>query len=134
MRLELLADLAQLNRIREFVTESATALGIAPASFDDLRLAVDEAVTNILTHGYCGPGEIEIEMATDGADLVIRVRDKATSFDAAHTPPNDPHTSQSHDAPGGFGLYLIRTAMDEVLHRPLHPGNELTMIKRGVAD
>jgi anti-sigma regulatory factor (Ser/Thr protein kinase) len=134
VRLELEADLAQLNRIREFVTESATSLGIAPSSFDDLRLAVDEAVTNILTHGYRGPGDIEIELDTAGADLVIRLRDRAMPFDPAHSPLNDPHNSEQGDAPGGFGVYLIRTVMDEVSHRPLDPGNELTMIKRGVVE
>jgi len=34
--------------------------------------------------------------------------------------------------PGGLGLYLIRNAMDEVCHRAVEGGNELTMIKRGV--
>ena len=132
MRLELRADLAQLNRIREFVTESAVALGVAPSSFDDLRLAVDEAVTNIITHGYGGPGDVAIEVETVDTDLVIRLRDKAPGFDPAHSPLNDPHDPESRDSPGGFGVYLIRSVMDEVSHRSLNSGNELTLIKRGV--
>jgi anti-sigma regulatory factor (Ser/Thr protein kinase) len=131
MRLQLRADLAQLNRIREFITESATALNVSASSFDDLRLAVDEVVTNVITHGYEGPGDIEIEVDAVGKDLVIHLRDQAPSFDQAHTlAGTDP--TEPRDTPGGFGLHLIQSAMDEVSHRPLEPGNELTMTKRNV--
>jgi anti-sigma regulatory factor (Ser/Thr protein kinase) len=75
MQLKVRADLGQLHRIREFVTESAEALGAAPTSFDDLRIAVDEAVTNILTHGYGGPGYVELDLQAEGSDLVVRLRD-----------------------------------------------------------
>lgn len=132
--LEVRADLGQLSRIREFVTESAAALGVAPASFDDLRLAVDEAVTNIITHGYDGPGDIELELTTDGPDLIICLRDRAPSFDPALAQPVDPHFSGARDSPGGFGLYLMQSAMDEIAHRSIDSGNELTMIKRDVVD
>jgi len=38
------------------------------------------------------------------------------------------------DTPGGFGVILMRSVMDEIIHRPLEIGNELTMIKRRVVD
>jgi anti-sigma regulatory factor (Ser/Thr protein kinase) len=67
MLLKVVADLGQLSKIREFVSESATDLGVDAAAFDDLRLAVDEAVTNILTHGYAGSGDIELELSANAA-------------------------------------------------------------------
>jgi len=70
MLLKVVADLGQLSKIREFVTDSAAALAVNPEALDDLRLAVDEAVTNILTHGYDGSGEIELDISADGADLI----------------------------------------------------------------
>ncbi len=126
------ADLGQLSRIREFVTTTATALGVAPTALDDLRVAVDEAVTNVVVHGYGGPGEITIELSADGGDLVVCLRDEAPEFDSVNAAPDELSPAEERTAPGGFGLYLIKQAMDEVQHRPLRPGNELTMIKRNV--
>lgn len=128
------ADLGQLSRIREFVTQSATALGVAPSALDDLRLAVDEAVTNIVLHGYDGPGEISVELSADRGDVVICLRDEAPTFDASNAAPDELDAAEDRSAPGGFGLYLIKQAMDVITHRPLDPGNELTMIKRNVID
>ena len=128
------ADLGQLSRIREFVTKTAKALGVVPTALDDLRVAVDEAVTNIILHGYGGPGEITLELSTEGGDLVVHLSDEAPAFDAANAAPDKLDTADGRDAPGGFGLYLMKQAMDVITHRPLHPGNELTMIKRNVVD
>ena len=132
MPLKVRADFGQLNQIREYVIESATALGVTPDVFDDLRLAVDEAVTNILTHGYGGPGDVELELIAEGPDLIVRLCDQAPSFDPALARPVDRRLPGERQDPGGFGLFLMRSAMDELVHRETGPGNELTMIKRGV--
>lgn len=132
MQLKVKADLGQLHRIREFVTESARALGASPASFDDLRIAVDEAVTNILTHGYGGPGDVALELEAEGPDLVVRLRDRAPSFDPNLAPPADLRPPGERDNPGGLGVYLMKSVMDEIVHRSVDGGNELTMTKRGV--
>ncbi len=132
MQLKVRADLGQLHRIREFVTESAEALGAAPTSFDDLRIAVDEAVTNILTHGYGGPGDVELELTADGSDLVVRLRDRAPSFDPRLAPPADLRPPGERDKPGGLGVHLMKSMMDKIVHRSIDSGNELTMTKCGV--
>jgi serine/threonine-protein kinase RsbW len=134
MLLKVVADLGQLSKIREFVTDSAAALAVDPEALDDLRLAVDEAVTNILTHGYNGSGDIELDMSADGPDLIVRLRDQAPPFDSTLVEPADPGPAEEREKPGGFGLFLIKSAMDKLLHRNLDNGNELTMIKCGVID
>ena len=134
MQLELEADLGQLHRIRDFVTESAAALGASPASFDDLRIAVDEAVTNILTHGYNGPGHIELVIGAEGTDIIVLLRDRAPSFDPRLAPQADLRPPGERDNPGGLGVHLMKSLMDEITHRSLDGGNELRMTKRGVVD
>ena len=132
MPLEIEADLGQLKSIREYVTECASAFDIQSDVIDDLRLAVDEAVTNILTHGYDGAGRISLEITTSGPDLVIRLRDYAPTFDPALAPTADLTPPVERESPGGFGVYLMRSVMDEISHRVLETGNELTMIKQNV--
>lgn len=132
MRLELTADLGKLSQIRDFVSEAVGALGINALALDDLLVAVDEAVTNILIHGYGGPGEIDLEISVSGSDVLVRLRDQAPTYDAAFGHSVDLEPPGDRDKPGGMGLYLIQNAMDEVNHQTIDGGNELTMTKLAV--
>ncbi len=126
------ADLGQLARIRDFVTQTAAALGLTEEVIDDLRLAVDEAVTNILVHGYKGAGSIDIDIAPRDGDLVIRLRDQAPPFDPAGGRPESLAPPESRTQPGGFGLYLMHNAVDEITYSRAGSCNELTLTKRDV--
>ena len=51
---------------------------------------MDEAVTNIIMHGYRGAEKpIEIDMAREGDDLVVRIYDEAPLYDPTAEPPPD---------------------------------------------
>lgn len=128
------AQLSNLAVIRRFVKEAATALEVEPSLIPKLQLAVDEAATNIILHGYRNQdGNLEIELEHAGPDLVIRLRDEAAPFDPTLLPAPDVTLPLAERSPGGLGVYLIRRTMDEVLHRlTASGGNELTLIKRGV--
>jgi serine/threonine-protein kinase RsbW len=127
------AELGQLSHIRDHVTETAEALGVEASVLDGLRLAVDEAVTNIIVHGYDGgTGDIAVELSADGDDFVVLLRDEAPVFDPTAASPDEISPDAERTTPGGFGLFLMRQEMDEISHRPLDPGNELRMVKRNV--
>jgi glutamate/tyrosine decarboxylase-like PLP-dependent enzyme/anti-sigma regulatory factor (Ser/Thr protein kinase) len=129
------ADLEKLAQIRRFVRERATTLGVDPDLIPDVLLAVDEAATNSIVHGYGGrEGSIEIEVGREGDALVVRVRDEAEPFDPSNVLPPDVTLPPEQRVLEGMGIYLIRQAMDEITHRvTLQRGNELTLVKRGAA-
>jgi glutamate/tyrosine decarboxylase-like PLP-dependent enzyme/anti-sigma regulatory factor (Ser/Thr protein kinase) len=128
------ADLERLAEIRRFVEERATTLGADPDLLPDLLLAVDEATTNTIVHGYGGrQGFIEIEVTREGDALVVRLRDEAAPFDPTIVPPLDVTLPPEQRVFDGMGIYLIRQAVDEMAHRiTLRRGNELTLVKRGI--
>jgi serine/threonine-protein kinase RsbW len=132
--LRISASLARLAEIRSFVQDRATTLGAEPDLLSDLLLAVDEAATNIIVHGYEGrDGLIEIEVGRDGDALVVRLRDEATLFDPTTVPPKDVTEPPEDRVLAGMGIHFIRRSVDSVVHRTtLERGNELTLIKRGV--
>jgi anti-sigma regulatory factor (Ser/Thr protein kinase) len=128
------ADLERLAEIRRFVEERATTLGVERDLLADVILAVDEAATNVIVHGYRGQkGFVEIEVGREGDALVVRLRDEAMPFDPASVPPPDMTLPPEQRMLGGMGIYLMRQAMDEMTHRiSLQQGNELTLVKHGV--
>ncbi len=128
------ARLENLSKIRYFVRERATTLDVDPDIIPDVLLAVDEAATNVVVHGYQGQeGVVEIEVLREEDALVIRLRDEAEPFDPTSVPPPDLTVPLEERALGRIGVYFVRQVMDEVSHRiTLQRGNELTLVKRGV--
>jgi serine/threonine-protein kinase RsbW len=132
--LRIAARLENLSSIRRFVQEAAMARGAGPATVRQILLAVDEASTNIIVHGYRGrDGTIEVELAREGENLIIRLRDTAEPFDPTAVPPPDLAVPLAERPIGGLGIQLVRQAMDGVSHR-IRPegGNELTLVRRCV--
>ena len=132
--LRIIAEVKNLTEIRRFVQEKASALGLDLAMIPNVSLAVDEAVSNVIAHGYQGQGgAVEIEVSREGDALVIRVRDEAAPFDPTIVPPPDLTLPLEQRTPGGLGIHLIRQIMDEISHRVTpQGGNELTLVKRGI--
>ncbi len=130
--LRIAAELKNLSTIRTFVEEEASALGADPKAVADMLLAVDEAATNIIVHGYQGrPGEIEIDVSRRGRNLVVRLRDQAEPFDPNQVPAPDLTLPLEKRPIGGLGVYLITRLVDEMQHR-IRPegGNELILVKK----
>jgi anti-sigma regulatory factor (Ser/Thr protein kinase) len=128
------AELKQLVAVYDFVRKTAATLELDPSTAYDLQLAIEEAVTNVIRHGYQGQqGEIEIEIEQVGSDIVVYVRDKAPPFDPTTVPAPDLTRPLEEQAHGGRGILLMRQVMDETSYRfTAHGSNELTLIKRGV--
>jgi serine/threonine-protein kinase RsbW len=127
------ANLDQLQEVRAFIDEAGQNLGLTETAMADLRLVVDEAVTNIVLHGYEGqPGPIEIQMKADGRSVIIRLRDRAKTFDPAQVSKPQLETALKDRAFGGMGIFLIRKMTDEAIFEPLPGGgNELRLVKHG---
>lgn len=132
-RLCVSAEVDRLADIRSFIRESVAAYGGTGRAAEDLVQAVDEAVCNVMVHGYAGkPGEVEIETAARDRRIEIRILDRAPAFDPTAAPAFDPSRPTSRVRPGGMGVgvHLLRTMTDEVHHaaRP-DGGNELTLVR-----
>lgn len=129
--LNLFADLSQLAAIREFVARIGRDLGLDDRGVDDLQLAVDEACTNVVLHGYGGQGgEIEITVEPAEKGVQMRVRDWGVAFDPQAVPAPDVTASLEDRQLGGLGLFIIRQVMDDVgFQFDAEKGNTLTMVK-----
>jgi serine/threonine-protein kinase RsbW len=126
------AKLENLADVRRFVETQAAMLDVGQDAVEDMILAVDEAVTNVIVHGYQDQeGVIEIEVRREGDALIVHLRDEAAPFDPTTFPSPDLTLPPEERILSGMGVCLIRRRTDEVKHRhTLNRGNELTLVKR----
>lgn len=105
-------------------------LGLDDDARHRIGLATHEAVVNAIVHGNRrDPGRpVEVQLACDGEDLIIRVADRGDGFDPAGVA--DPLLPENLARPGGRGLLLMRALMDEVGHGPGLSGGTVATLRR----
>jgi serine/threonine-protein kinase RsbW len=130
--LRITSDLHNLNTIRDFVGNYATALGMGSNDVYGITLAVDEAATNICVHGYKRePGMIEVTVEHDAQNLIVSIRDNAPVFDPTIAPTPDLTIPLEERPLGGLGIHFMRHFVDEIIHHvTAEQGNELVLKKR----
>ena len=127
------AQVRDLNDMREFLEKAVLALGGSDDDAGDLVLAVNEAVTNVLLHGYDNrPGPVTICVEVVDNDLRVILTASAPLSDPPRVPPPDIFLPLEDRPLGGLGVHMMRQLTDELLYRPLADGNELVFVKRGV--
>lgn len=122
----------RLEQICAFVAEAAVDVGLDETTISRCQLAVDEACTNIIEHGYEGEdkGEIDIFCRLEPNQLVITIRDWAQRFDPSLVPDPKLDAALEDMRIGGLGLYFMRQVMDAVEFSYEGDGNKLVLIKR----
>lgn len=132
--LQVAADVENLGAIRRFLEERAAALGASSETIADLILAVNEAATNIIVHGYEGnPGMVEVEVRAEQHDLWILLRDQGPHHDPTRAPIPDVDAPISARPFGGMGVHMMRYYTDELRYRVTPDGkNELILVKSDI--
>jgi anti-sigma regulatory factor (Ser/Thr protein kinase) len=126
------AELETLAVFRQFIKQFCQEQGIDDDTCFELTLAVDEACTNVVTHGYAGlnPGSLILALACDGRQVVATLTDFGHPFEPSSAPAPDV-TAALEDRPmGGFGLYFIYQTMDQVDYETSPECNVLTFTRR----
>jgi serine/threonine-protein kinase RsbW len=95
-----------------------------------VTMAVREAAVNAVLHGneYDSSKQVDVSLENTGSALVFVIADEGKGVDPATLP--DPLAPENLLRGTGRGIFLIRSFMDEVHFRQLHPGTELTLVKR----
>lgn len=132
------ATLEALEPISEFITGAAHAAGLDEHAAWQVQLAVDEAATNIIQHGYPQGevGRIALRWQVERGIFVVALHDWGRGFNPSEVPRPDLTSPLEERQAGGLGIYLMNRLMDTVsfVFDPQR-GNTLTMTKRvGSAD
>lgn len=125
------ASTEYLTRVRRFVSGYAGKAGFSEAEIEEIRLAVDEACTNVIKHAYKNDGTktIQISLGLKENQLIISLLDSGSTFDPGTYSNPDLQDRVRKKKRGGMGIYLIRKFMDKVEYRQKGSQNELWMTK-----
>lgn len=105
--------------VRLTVSGIASRMGFNYEDIDDIKIAVSEAITNAIHHGFKdSEGEVGLGFGIHEDRLEVMVADNGKSFDAEKVRKNaGPYHSNypiEKLPEGGLGLYLIETLMDSL--------------------
>jgi serine/threonine-protein kinase RsbW len=127
-------DLAYLAQVRDLVSRSIAEGGFPSHFLNRLQIAVDEAVTNIIEHGYAdeprGSSRIELHVDVTNERFRIEITDHGRTFDPNQITDIDIQQHVLNGRSGGLGVFLMRKIMDQVdYHYQTGGHNQLVLVK-----
>lgn len=110
------ASLAAIDAVRRLASERLRDEQLDEDAVFDLELALTEALSNTIRHGY---GEdrtamIELALTIDPEQVEFLIHDRGTPFDPAEVAP----TNLDQPGEGGYGLSLLGQLLDELTRSP----------------
>lgn len=99
---------------------------------EDIRLAVDEAMTNVIKHAYQHDSSklITVHQGVENNEFWVRITDSGRSFNLEGYKEPDIEERIRLRKKGGVGVYLIRRLMDNVEYKKVNSRNEIKMTKK----
>lgn len=123
-------DIGALAQVFDLVDAFTRSAGLLPSDAFPFRLAIEEVFVNMVKHNPLGDGDIGITLERDGDRLTAILRDPdAREYDITK------HRVASLDAPiqdrspGGLGVHLVRSLMDEVRYSFQGREARITLVK-----
>ena len=131
LELSLANDLREMSVVAAEIDDFCTAQHLATEIAYAANLAIEELLTNSISHGYDDdePHRIEIILRREPDDLVIVIVDDSAPFDPSRAPGPDVAAPLADRDPGGLGLLLVHQVMDGIEYRRLQGCNIVTLTK-----
>ena len=120
------ADIQQVGRLNEWVDDVTSRLGADEEAAMNLRLAVEEAVVNVMNYAYKNEknsdgtpvqGIVEVQAIADKHEVVFTVIDSGSPFDPTAIPDVDPTLPVEERPIGGLGIFMMRQLTDSINYK-----------------
>jgi anti-sigma regulatory factor (Ser/Thr protein kinase) len=133
------ADLEQLYKMLDYIQDYGVSERIPQSTLNQMILAAEEAIVNIIEYGYPeeNKGEIEINCETlisEKSGVRIKLRDHGVPFNPIENIsdilPILPGLKNETDvSSGGYGIFILRELMDKVEYHRVNEWNVLYLTK-----
>jgi serine/threonine-protein kinase RsbW len=110
------SDTRFLHLLANLTRDASLLAGFPRRTAEEVALAVDEAVTNVIRHSYHGERgrEIRLDYHITVEYLKIRILHGGDQVDLSRLQPPDPQRYIAERRRGGLGLVLMTRLMDKV--------------------
>ncbi len=133
MKLSLTNSVACLENARSSLRKWLKKQKVVPKLTNRIILALDEALTNVIVHGFkCNSsGVINVEFLRENNKIYLIIEDNGEFFDITKVKPSAPLTLMKKGKTHGFGIYIIKNIMDDVkyIYSKEDKTNKLILIK-----
>jgi anti-sigma regulatory factor (Ser/Thr protein kinase) len=120
----------EILKVTADIEEILIAQAFPAEAILDVRLALEEVIVNIISHGYCGrAGSIGIRCTASPVKVSVEISDSAPAFNPLTVPEPDITSGIEERSIGGLGILLVRRVMDMVTYRHKNHRNVLTLVK-----
>jgi anti-sigma regulatory factor (Ser/Thr protein kinase) len=118
-----------MARVEELIDRVGEAFGVDPDVLTDLRIALDEVVTNILKYAYSdsAPHDIGFHWELRDGRLATIIEDDGVPFDPLRAPQPDTTSSLADRQVGGLGIVFLKDLMHSVTYERVAGRNRLTL-------
>jgi serine/threonine-protein kinase RsbW len=116
LRLTVPNDRLYLRLVQNFVREAAILFGCSKTDAYKIEVAIEEAVTNIISHAYEANENSTFDVICEGIPRGVKmtVKEKGIPYDPKRQAHYNPDVDLDEQSGRGLGLFLIRELMDEV--------------------
>ena len=130
------ARMSSLPDFMQALEQMCRQVPVAGEARDDLRVALEEACSNVINHAFAGrqAGDltlvVEEQVASGGPAVALVLQDRGMAFNPLTVPAPDVAVEAQDRAIGGLGVHLIRQMTDEQSY--VHSdagGNRFTLVK-----
>jgi anti-sigma regulatory factor (Ser/Thr protein kinase) len=129
-------NLEALGAIASYVQAAAASAGLSKARTYNLRLAVDEVITNIIIHGYQESGltgDVSIHAWIDDAALTVCLEDAGADYNPYHIQDELNcekviHQPLEERPLGGLGVYLAMRSVDQFRYERIGDRNRTSFV------
>jgi len=124
-------DVKEVEALGAFVKQVAESLSLSKSLAAKLRLAVEEAVVNVMEYAYPSgtTGEVNIRATSNGHQLKFIITDSGIPFNPTEVPAADTSLPAEERPIGGLGILLVRELMDSINYERIAGKNVLTLTK-----
>jgi serine/threonine-protein kinase RsbW len=124
--------LEDISRVADMVERFGAEHSIPGPVVNDLNVALDEVLNNIVSYAYrpTEQGEIVVRLDYRTGEVQVEIEDAGPPYDPLQAPAPD-LDRPLHERPiGGLGIHFIKSLMDEVAYVRLDGKNRLRLTKR----
>jgi serine/threonine-protein kinase RsbW len=128
-RLEIAALPGEVARVLQLVAEFCSANKLPQTACNDMTLALDEVLSNIVKYAYSSAERetIEVELAYSNNRFVATVEDCGIPFNPLQSENPIPGGDLQSRQEGGLGIFFVRSLMDTVAYERIGNRNKVSL-------